>query len=439
MPTFIERLLRPHPDELARDIWFQEEARAERQANLIRIIYMIVWLTFTVPGYLLPPPSGTTANVVIGGVWLLFGLGYHLYLMRHVYQPGLKYLSTSIDILMISANLFLYHFDMGYSTSLKAPPFMSFFLALSLSAFRFNRRLPLAGSALAISVYAAMFAYLLATQPVEFGTPLELFTTPKINLVYELYDVAYLATLALLLVILVGNVRRLVNLRVEEAEHALREQAQREQAQALLERYFTPEIARYLADNPPEMGGTLQPVTVLFSDLRGFTALSERIGPAGSVRLLNTIFDELAAIVFKYHGTLDKFLGDGMLVVFGTPSPQPDDAARAVRAACEMLNRVQQIGAEYDFDLHLGLAIHSGEVIFGNIGSPRRMELTVIGDAVNTTSRIEALNKEFGTSAILSETTYNQVHDGIKVQPLPATQLRGKTEELKLYALEGLA
>src|SRR5574341_1152710 len=171
MPTFIERLLRPHPDELARDIWFQEEARAERQANLIRIIYMIVWLTFTVPGYLLPPPSGTTANVV------------------------------------------LYHFDMGYSTSLKAPPFMSFFLALSLSAFRFNRRLPLAGSALAISVYAAMFAYLLATQPVEFGTPLELFTTPKINLVYELYDVAYLAILALLLVIMVGNVRRLVNLR----------------------------------------------------------------------------------------------------------------------------------------------------------------------------------------------------------------------------------
>jgi len=145
----------------------------------------------------------------------------------------------------------------------------------------------------------------------------------------------------------------------------------------------------------------------------------------------------LVDVVFQYKGTLDKFSGDGMLVVFGVPNSQPDDALRAVLAAREMIAKVREL--DTGIPLRLGIAIHTGSVIFGNIGSPKRMELTVIGDPVNTASRMEALNKEFGTSIIISESTYAQVRDDIQAYELPPRKLRGKSEEIRLYAIEEVA
>jgi adenylate cyclase len=220
-------------------------------------------------------------------------------------------------------------------------------------------------------------------------------------------------------------------MRVEEVSNALREKVQRERTQKLFERYFTTRIARYLAEHPPELGGKKQRVTVMICDLRRFTALSEKLGPAESVSLLNRLFESLVAIVFKYNGTLDKFLGDGMLVVFGVPEPRPDDAMRAVCAARDMVEKVREIGR--DRDLEMGVAINTGDVIFGNIGSSQRMEFTIIGDTVNTTARMEAMNKSFGTSIIVSEETRRALDDTVLVQALPEGLLRGKSDRVKLF------
>jgi class 3 adenylate cyclase len=367
-------------------------------------------------------------------LWFLLALGYHYYLMKNPYKPALKYISTGVDVLMTTGILFLYHYDMGYSTSLKAPPFMNHFLTLALAAFRFDTALPIYGGVMAAVSYLVMFGGLLVIQGVEFGSPLDLFTTPKINLVYQAYRILYLIMLTLLTSGLARNVQRLVQSRVKEAEHAFIEKAEREKTQNLLERYFTPEIAAYLTDNPQDMGGTAQLVTVVLTDLRGFTAISERLGSAGSVSLLNEVFEQLVNIVFAHGGTLDKFYGDGMLVVFGVPRPRSDDALRAVLAAREMVEKTRRV--RDDLHLELGTAIHTGEVIFGNIGSPKRMELTVIGDTVNTASRMESLNKEFQTNVILSETTCHEVSDYVKVRELPSRTLRGKSEVVRLFALE---
>ena len=434
MTNFFQLLLRPHPSELTEGVWFQEEARAERLANLVRLIYMLAWLGGVIPAWGIHPLSANIANIGGGILWFVFAAIYHCYLLARPYKPGLKYMSTTVDILMTTGILFLYHYSMGYSASLKAPPFMNYLLAIALAAFRFNTGLPIFGGVLTIASYSLLFGYLVQTQGVQFGSPLEIFTTPKINLVYEFYRILYVVTGAILVSILVRNIERLVRLRVKEAENVLIERAEREKTLGLLERYFSSEIASYLADHFYDIEGRIQQVTVVITDLRDFTATSERLGPVASVNLLNKVFGSLVDIVFQYKGTLDKFRGDGMLVVFGVPDSQPDDALRAVLAARQMVAKVRELDTEVP--LKLGIAIHTGNVIFGNIGSPKRMELTVIGDPVNTASRIEALNKEFGTSIIISETTYAQVRDTIQAHELPPRKLRGKSEEIRLYTID---
>ncbi len=428
-------LLAPHPDEPTADLWFQEEARAERQTNLIRIAYALAWLAATGPGILLPQPNGSWVNIIFGTINLGTAVAYQLYLSQHPYRRYFKYIWITFDAVLVGTTLFLYHFDMGYSTSLKAPVYNNLMMVLLLAAFRFDRKFPIYGTAAVVTVYLSVLGYMVATQAVQFGSPLELFTTPKINVVYQIYRVSYLIVLGIFVVMLVNNVHRLVGLREKETEKAVLERARREQTQNLLERYFTPEITRYLIDHPPDMGGQMQRVTIVMTDLRGFTSLSEALGPAQTVTMLNELFAQLTSIVFKHKGMVDKFTGDGMLLVFGTPTPQPDDTLRAVRAALEMQTAVQTIGQKRQLDLELGVAIHTGDVIFGNIGSPQRMELTVIGDAVNTTARIEGLNKQFGTTIIISEPAYRQVADHIEVETLPETTLRGKRTAVGLYSV----
>ena len=435
--SIFDMLLRPHPVETTEGVWFQEEARAERLANLIRLVYTLIWLVAVSPSADIHPLSANIGNIGGGVLWFLFALIYHCYLLKRPYKPAFKYMSTTVDILMTTGMLFTYHYHMGYSASLKAPPFMNYLLTLALAALRFNASLPIYGGTLAIITYLLLFVYLLVSQQIEFGLPLELFTTAKINFVYQVYRVYYLATGSLLVFILVRNIQRLVHLRVREVENALFEKAKREKTKSLFERYFSPDIARYLTDNPQDIGGRTQRVTMLITDLRNFTRISELLGPVGSVNLLNKVFGSLVEIVFEYKGTLDKFTGDGMLVVFGIPKSKEDDAYRATMAARKMVEKVRDLdmGAKLD----IGIAIHTGNVIFGNIGSAQRMELTVIGDTVNTVSRIEELNKEYGTNIIISETTYNEVRYDVQARKLPPRKLRGKSEEIQLYTLDEIS
>jgi adenylate cyclase len=198
-----------------------------------------------------------------------------------------------------------------------------------------------------------------------------------------------------------------------------------------LERYFTPQVARHLLENPQALGGRLQEATIVVADVRNFTRLSESLGPEKTVQFLNALFEKMIGIVFKHGGTLDKFLGDGMLIAFGVPHPHPDDALRAMRAAVEMVDAAETVG---DWTgVTLGCAIHSGEVLMGNVGAPSRMEFTVIGDVVNTACRMEQFNKQFQTAILLSHVTYERLKDGIEARAMPSTGIRGKSEPVYLY------
>jgi adenylate cyclase len=182
---------------------------------------------------------------------------------------------------------------------------------------------------------------------------------------------------------------------------------------------------------------TKQVATVLFSDIRSFTSISERLEPEQVVSFLNDYLQRMVDIVFEEGGIVDKFIGDAVMAVFGAPFPKPDDATRAVRAGHRMLvelDRFNEDQARKDsVQIRIGIGIHTGPVIAGNIGSDRKMEYTVIGDTVNIASRVQDLNKEFGTELIITQATWDATRRRVPVRQLGAAMVKGKELPLQVY------
>jgi len=206
-------------------------------------------------------------------------------------------------------------------------------------------------------------------------------------------------------------------------------------------KYVSKQVAEAILNGRLELGGERKRATVLISDVRNFTALSEKLPPEEVVDFLNEYFSEMVSVVTKYEGTLDKFIGDALLAVFGAPIAHQDDARRAVFAALEMQEKLKEFNKKRvkkgKNEIRIGVAVHTGNLVAGNIGSEVRMEYTVIGDTVNLTSRLEPLNKQFGTKILISESTYSEVKDDIEVREIPAVELRGKEEKVKIYDVLG--
>jgi adenylate cyclase len=207
-------------------------------------------------------------------------------------------------------------------------------------------------------------------------------------------------------------------------------------------KYMTETLVDHLMSGRVELGGTTLPVTILFSDIRSFTTMSEAMEAHALVALLNEYFTEMVAIVIQEDGVVDKYIGDAIMAVFGAPVPKADDAVRAVRAAVRMrkalLHLNERLVARGVEPLRTGIGIHSGEVVAGNIGSERRMEYTVIGDAVNLASRLESATKDEGADILVSEDTYALVRDSVEARPVRELTVKGRAQPVMTYEVLGL-
>ena len=192
----------------------------------------------------------------------------------------------------------------------------------------------------------------------------------------------------------------------------------------------------------PSLKGERRRITVLFSDIRGFTSLAEEMRPEEVVRLLSEFFDRMVEVILRHQGIIDKFLGDGMMVIFGAPIDDPYQEEHAVLAAVEMQKELQALCARWEAEgrrpIKMGIGINSGAAVVGNIGSAERMEYTAIGDTVNLASRLESATKELGVDIVVSEQTYAAVRPMFDWKPAGMVALRGRAEPVRAYSVQGL-
>ena len=253
---------------------------------------------------------------------------------------------------------------------------------------------------------------------------------------------------------------------VARSRQLVLESVRAERARENLARYFSPDVADQLASKDHDLGAARrQHAAVLFADIVGFSQLSETLGPEGTIMLLREWHGRLGEIVFRNGGTLDKYIGDGLMATFGTPHPRPDDATRALQAALDMTAAARQPDAGEERDasrwaddapsagaaqppgapdspkpppVRIGVGLHYGPVVIGDIGNERRLEFAVLGDTVNVASRLERLTRELGVDLVVSRDLADRVREeGGSAERLVSVgerSLRGRTEPIEVLA-----
>ena len=215
-----------------------------------------------------------------------------------------------------------------------------------------------------------------------------------------------------------------------------------EVANAQLGRYFSPGVVSRVSTETESLlgvGGRTQEVAVMFCDLRDFTTITEDLPPSEVVDFLSQYHTHMVEVIFRFGGTIDKFIGDAIMVTFGTPDPSDDDAERSVRAAVAMNDALFELNADRErrslTEIRHGIGIHFGPVIAGNIGTEARLEYTVIGDTVNVASRIQDACKSVGESLLISEAVKERLPPEIGVRPLPEQRVKGRQAPVRIYAV----
>ena len=228
------------------------------------------------------------------------------------------------------------------------------------------------------------------------------------------------------------------------AYKAVTEGRKKEIIKKTFQRYVSRDVVEEILKNPEglALGGKRQHMTILFSDIRNFTPMSESLKAEEVVELLNMYFSEMTGIIFKYRGTLDKYIGDAVMALFGAPKELPNSEELAVRTAIEMQEKMKDFRATLKIqgknEIAIGVGLNAGEVIVGNIGSGQQINYTVIGDVANTASRLESLTKEYKRDIIISQSVYDKVKDIVVAEDLGEATVKGKLAKVKIYAVLGL-
>jgi adenylate cyclase len=278
-----------------------------------------------------------------------------------------------------------------------------------LTAFVSSRCSPLLS--LAITIWHAVVYYLLVIQLFDTNNIMLNFSAPSIGMLFTfLVIVAY---------------------------RVIFEEQDKRRIKGMFSKYVNPQVVEQLLVNPPELGGVDKEITVLFSDIRGYTTFSETMTPQALVNHLNIYLTEMTNILIEYHGTLDKYVGDMVMGFWGAPMPQKNHALLACKCALRQMTALKILNEGWPREkrIDIGIGINSGIMTVGNMGSPARMNYTLIGDNVNLGSRLEGTNKGYGTNIIISEYTYGLVRDQVVVRELDNIRVKGKNKPVLIYEL----
>ncbi|MBR0952753.1 adenylate/guanylate cyclase domain-containing protein [Bradyrhizobium canariense] len=434
MARFASRKTRQHA-ALSED-FERELTREVLRTELLRVRTLIltgcVLTVFLTAIYLVDPAvvnrvwRGTEGLVEVYGLlvgFILFEAWVHIQIRKNLRRnrdlPVIRrYIGALIETSLPTLILILQIRTMGASQAIGFAVPLMYFIFIILSTLRLDFRLStFTGFVAAVELLAVALIYDPAS---GVGEP-------------QTYFHAVRSTIILVCGVLAGAVG--AQLRRQFAASIAAATA-RDRVTNLFGQHVSPQVVERLMAAGTSAGGDLRRVAVMFVDFRGFTAGAQTRTPQEVVDRLDGAFAVLVDILDRQGGIVNKFLGDGFLALFGAPLEASDAAHRAVAAGREMLTAMERINAQTSWPLRIGIGIHFGEVVAGNIGSPRRKEYTVIGDTVNFASRLEALNKEFGSQLLISAAVREVLgEDGSDAVALGEVEVRGYEQKVPVFQL----
>jgi adenylate cyclase len=351
------------------------------------------------------------------GTWFLVRTGR--------FRPWMRYASSLVDVSICSVVMLLDFQKNGavYAVSAGGPALYA--VSVAMATLRLEPRLCLFAGVIAATQFLAVMR--LVVRP-AFPAEEALSATPDI----------YISMMKAFFLLTIGGIGWVATRSMRGLLRRLTESAvERERVRGLLGMHVSEQVMEYLLSGQMKDGGERRTITVCFTDIRDFTPLSESRTPEEVLRLLNLYFGRMCDIVAAHGGVVNKFLGDGMLIVFGAPTHQPDDAQRALASARAMLAEAARMRESGEFPgLRIGVGLHRGEAVVGNVGGVQRQEYTAIGDTVNTASRVQDLTKALGRSLLVTR----ECRDALgpePFEPLGSHSVKGRAQPLELFTLTG--
>jgi len=424
------------PVARSRDLLFERERRGVRTLTVVRGLFI---LFMSASHWIVGVSQFEKIAATVIAVPALAAVATFLVLLerrRAVATVGL--LGCLIDVAVLSVLPVIWYFSVGGSSvppgyMLKTQLTIMTLGLVALNALAIRPLYPMVVAVGGVAVHAALLTYALGDpRTVVSSDFLASVMGPAVSLEFVLVGMLIILATGFAMGYLTFIARRTIVQGVEL-----------EVANAHLGRYFSPGVVSRIASEADTLlgpGGRRQSVAVMFCDIRDFTGLTETAPPEQVFGFLSQYHARMVEVVFAFGGTIDKFIGDAIMVTFGTPDPAEDDAERAVRAGLAMNAALAVLNAERrrqgQDEIRHGIGIHTGPVIAGNIGTAERLEYTVIGDTVNVASRIEGACKALGETLLISDAVQALLPADIATRALPAQQVKGRRAPVQIYAVD---
>lgn len=409
------------------------EVDAEKLSAVIRLVIFVTLATVIFSADGSGRPAGSI-EIAVG----IYGLGTVIGLAlawRRIFYPGVPYFFVTFDVVLVSVQILMLTglMRMGTSFAFALPATGLIFVILIHAAMRYRPWLIIYAAGLFLAVLNLGNLFLAQDDAANFGARMMRHGGMADLMNYQVLPLALVALAAFILFVTSRRARTLLLKSIVQTNRA-----------AKLSRYFSPNLAASLAEGDDDqlLAGRRLPAAVLFVDIRGFTALGETMEPEELTSFLSEYRNRLTKPIFAHGGTVDKFIGDAIMAVFGTPLQRPDDAGRAIACAIEILEATkrwsesrEQIG---DPPVAIGIGAHYGEVFAGALGGEELLEYTVIGDTVNVAERLEGLSRDVESPLVVSAALLEAaagVREAAEWVRLPSQQLRGHQQSVDVFCL----
>ena len=422
----------PHPppdpaaDDRRTELVQREYKRCElRNERVVGLLGVVLGACTVAVGLSVGWQQDPRLGQFLAGGGAIFGL-YHAFVWRFArllerHLGALRFFNVTFEV-TAPALVTLVDADLiGSAYALTSTPPLVTFLAVAAAGLRLRRWLPAYAGALAAAQYLAVYAY---ASP---GLPPELASLPSLSLPFAVMHAAFLLVAGVFAASATWLGRRTAHAIVAEV-------LERERVRTVFGEYISPQAVDKVLAGQLAYDGERRTVSVLFADIRGFTRTASSLEPEAVVAWLNDYFGRACDVIAAHGGMVNKFIGDGLLAVFGAPEPQADHALAAARAALELAAAAPQIRRPDGEPTRIGVGVHTGEVVLGSIGSPSRRDYTVIGDTVNVASRLEGLTRELGADVLVSEAVVRAA-PGLRTEAVGPTQVKGRDEPVLVHRL----